>query len=428
MLLHFGKVPALIVSSADAAREVMKTHDLAFANRPESIVTKRLLYDGKDVSVAPYGEYWRQLKSVCVLQLLSNKKVQSFHHIREEETALLTNRIEQSSDPVNLSEMFVELTNNVVCRSAFGRKYSSEGQIGKRFILLLNEFLVLLSLISVGDFIPWLRWIDRVTGFDARAEKNVKALDDFLERVISERVEGGIYRENFVNVLLDINRDSNATGLSIDRDSIKAIILDVFAAITDTTATVLEWAMAELIRHPTVMGKLQTEVRGVMGTKQDMTERDIEKMHYLKAVIKETLRCHMPIPMLVPRTSRKDVKIMGYDIAAGTLVMVNAWAIGRDPALWDEPDRFQPERFLNSSIDFKGQDFELIPFGAGRRGCPGIAFAMSTNAFVLANLVNKFDWKLPQGTKVEDLDMTERPGVAIRRAVPLLVVASRCHG
>uniref|UniRef100_A0A1W7HBT6 Cytochrome P450 n=1 Tax=Scoparia dulcis TaxID=107240 RepID=A0A1W7HBT6_SCODU len=434
MLLQFGNVSTLIISSSDAAREIMKTHDLTFSNRPKSKVSERLLYNYKDVSVAPYGEYWRQLKSICVLQLLSNKRVQSFHAIREEETAMFINKIREASysrSPVNLSEMFTQITNNVVCRSALGRKYG-EGDDGKRFLFLLREFLEVLGTFSIGDFVPWLSWLNRVNGFDARVDKVVKEMDEFLEGVIRERLEispeqkdlQGKNAENFVDILLGIYRE-NSTGVSFDRDSIKAIILDVFSAGTDTTSTVIEWAMTELLRHPECMKKLQNEVRGIIKDKQDITERDIEKMHYLKAVIKETLRCHTPIPLLVPRVASKDVKIMGYDVSAGTMVITNAWAIGRDPLIWDEPEKFNPERFFNCSIDYKGLDFELIPFGAGRRSCPGIAFAIASNELVLANLVKEFDWELPDGGNGKDINMLELPGVTIRRLVPLAAIPIR---
>ncbi|KAL3642297.1 hypothetical protein CASFOL_013112 [Castilleja foliolosa] len=429
MLLHYGNMPTLIVSSSDGAREIMKTHDLTFADRTDIGVSRRLLYDCKDVSVSPYGEYWRQLKSICVLQLLSNKRVQSFGYIRKQETELLVKKIEKSSRlPVNLSEIFTGYANDVVCRSAFGRKYS-EGEKGKSFLGLLREFLELLGTISVGDFVPGLSWINRVNGFDARVDKVAKELDEFLEGVIKERMEifdqEGVDSEkgeNFVDILLDIYLN-NSSGVSFDRDSIKAIILDIFAAGTDTTSTVLEWAMAELLRHPKILKRLQNEVRSI--AKDDITENDLEKMHYLKAVIKETLRCHTPIPMLVPRKSRNDASVMGYDIPAGTMVMINAWAISRDPGIWVEPEKFNPDRFLNSSVDYKGLDFELIPFGAGRRGCPGIAFAMATNEFMLASLVRRFDWRLPD--EVKDLDMSERPGVAIHRDVNLVAIANVYH-
>ena len=198
----------------------------------------------------------------------------------------------------------------------------------------------------------------------------------------------------------------------------------MFAAGSDTTYTVLEWAMTELLRHPQVMRQLQNEVRGIAQGKLLITEDDLDKMQYLKAVIKETLRLHPPVPLLLPRESTRGAKIMGYDIEAGTQVITNAWAIGRDPLLWDEAEEFRPERFLNSSIDFTGKDFELIPFGAGRRGCPGTLFAAMAIEVALANLVHRFDWEVGGGGRREDLDMTECTGLTIHRKVPLLAVAT----
>ncbi|XP_059645441.1 cytochrome P450 736A117-like [Cornus florida] len=438
MLIHLGSAPALIASSPNTAREIIKTHDLVFLNRPKSKITERLFYDYKDVSVAPYGEFWRQVKSIFVLQLLSNRRVQSFHFVREEETALLMKKIEElssSSSALNLSEIFTLLTNDVICRAAFGRKYSG-GESGKKFMLLLKDFSWLLGSIDVGYFIPWLAWINHVTGSYAKLDRVAKELDEFLEQVVEERMNvlkrksngdervDDEDREDFLDILLRIHKD-NTAGLSIDRDCIKALILDTFAAGTDTTSTVLEWAMSELLRHPRVMNKVQNQVREILKGKPHVTADNLEEMLYLKAVIKETLRLHPPIPLHV-REASEDVRVMGYDIAAGTMVMINAWAIGRDPMSWVEPEEFQPERFLNSSIDFRGQDFELIPFGAGRRGCPGTSFAMATNEFVLANLLHKFNWTLPGGAKGEHLDMTECSGGTIRRRIPLLAVATPC--
>ena len=199
----------------------------------------------------------------------------------------------------------------------------------------------------------------------------------------------------------------------------------MFAAGTDTTYTVLEWAMTELLRHQTVMHKLQDEVRTVVGNRTHVSEEDLVNMNYLKAVIKETLRLHLPIPLLVPRKSMEDIKINGYDIAAGTQVIINAWAIARDPSSWDQPLEFKPERFMNNSIDYKGLDFEYIPFGAGRRGCPGVLFAVAVNEMVLANLVYQFDWKLSDGVEGKDLDMSETNGFGCHRKYPLLAVATK---
>lgn len=233
MLLYFGKEPVIIVQSADAATEIMKKHDLIFSDKPHSRTTRRLFYDLKDISVAPYGEYWRRLKSLCVLQLLSSKMVQSFNSIREEETALLMEEIKScclSCSPVNLSTLFELLTNNVVCRAAFGRKYGEE-EAGKKFLMLLREVLQLLgSSIGIGEFIPWLSWINRVNGFDTRVDKVAEEVDGFLELVVQEHLNGDQEsvrdegRETFVDILLNIYKDNN-TGIHIGRDSIKAIIL-----------------------------------------------------------------------------------------------------------------------------------------------------------------------------------------------------------
>ena len=197
----------------------------------------------------------------------------------------------------------------------------------------------------------------------------------------------------------------------------------MFVAGSDIT-TAMDWTMSEVLKHPTVMHKLQEEVRSVVGNRTQVTEDDLGQMNYLKAVIKESLRLHPSIPLMVPRKCMEDIKVKDYDIAVGTVVLVNAWAIARDPSPWDQPLLFKPERFLRSSIDFKGHDFELIPFGAGRRGCPAITFATIIVEGILANLVHQFDWSLPGGAAGEDLDMSETPGLAANRKYPLYAVAT----
>ncbi|KAG6404326.1 hypothetical protein SASPL_136572 [Salvia splendens] len=299
--------------------------------------------------------------------------------------------------------------------AAFGRRF-----VGGRFAVVLRELLRLMATVEIGEFVPWLSWISRVNGFDRRVEKVREEVDEFLEMVVEEHISRGLEsgcdgnknNENFVDILL---KDS-----SIDRDGIKAILLDMLAGGTDTTSSTLEWAMTELIRNPIVRMKLQTEVREIVKDRQVITDDDLGKMQYLKAVIKETLRLRAPVSLL-GRVTREDITVMGYDISANTLVLVNTWAIGRDPTSWEEPEMFHPERFLNSLLDFNGLDFKFAPFGHGRRGCPGIALAIASVEVVLANLMHKFEWKLPMGAKCEDLDVMEQPGVTLHRKNPLLV-------
>nr|XP_027118772.1 cytochrome P450 71A2-like [Coffea arabica] len=353
MLLHLGSKPVLIISSPDAAEEVMKTHDLIFANRPKAGFAGRLLYNFKDIAFASYGEYWRQVKCICVLQLLSHKRVQSFRSIREEEIALLLETIREScasSSVIRINKILATLTNNIVSRVATGK-----------------------------DYIPWLAWINNINGLEAKVKKVAKDFDEYLEKLLEEGVK---------------KQDKRGNKNGGDEKQQQNLVDDMFVGGTDTTSSLLEW------------------------------EDDLENLHYLKAVIKEALRLHPPVPLLLPRESSQAVKLMGYDIAAGTQVIINAWAIGRDPKLWEAAEEFRPERFLNSSLDIKGQNFEYIPFGSGRRSCPGSAFSMVTAELALANLMCNFDFQLVGGARPEDLDMTEAHGMVTPRKVPLLLVAS----
>ncbi|KAH6815974.1 hypothetical protein C2S53_017388 [Perilla frutescens var. hirtella] len=436
MLLHLGNVPFLVVSSADVAKEILKTHDQFFSNRPKSTAANGI-YDCKDIAFSPYGEYWREVKSICVNQLLSNRKVQSFRNVREEEVFLMTEKVREScreNSVINLSETFAALANDVICRVALGRKYS-DGKGGRKFKKVLEELGVLLGAFDVGEFVPWLFWIKYINGMTAKVRKIAQDLDEFLEFVVKEHIDAskrdesgegggggneGESQKDFVDVLLEIQRNEKG-GFVLDAISIKALILDMFAAGTDTTFTLVEWTLSELIRHKNIMVKLKTDLMNIAGCNSTITEEDLDKCQYLKAVIKETLRLHPPLPLLVPRESTQDVRLLSYDIAAGTRVAINAWAIGRDPILWQDPEKFLPERFLKSSVDFKGQ-FHFIPFGAGRRGCPGAAFALGTVELVLANLVLNFEFALPGGARGEDLDMIEGDGITIHRKFPLLVV------
>ncbi|KAL2490856.1 Cytochrome [Abeliophyllum distichum] len=435
MMLHLGSVPAVIVSSADAAREIMKTQDLIFSNRPKLSIPDKIVYGSKDIAFAPYGEHWRQVRSICVLHLLSNKRVQSFRYIREEETDLLIQKIRQSSSSstsvTNLSDLLVSLTNDTICRVALGRKYSDEAEGSTKFELMLKEIMELSGTFNAGDFIPWLKWMNKVNGLDARVDKVARLFDEFLSGVVEDhrnRMQGKTDRDDssndadLVDLLLEIQRE-NKSSFTLDDEAIKGVIFDMFGAGTDTTYTSLEWTMAEILKHPKIMNRLQNEVRQVVGSEIEVAEEDLEKMPYLKAVIKESLRLHPPIPMLVPRESTQDTKVMGYHIAAGTQVIINAWAIARDPMQWENPGEFNPERFFkNPSNDFRGFNFEYIPFGAGRRGCPGITFAMAVNEFALAKMMLNFDFALPIG--VNEWDMSEAVGSTVHKKDPLLVVAT----
>lgn len=436
LLLRLGRVPAVVVSSPAAAEEVMRARDLAFASRPRSAMADRLLY-GRDVAFAPYGEYWRQARRVCVVHLLSPLRILSFRGVREEEAAALVERVRGAAAggaAVDLCELLVAYANTVVSRAAFGddsaRGLYEEGNKERELRKVFNDFQELLGTAPLGELLPWLGWLDAVRGMEGKIRRTFKALDGVLEKVIGDHRrrrqagqqtgdDGGDHRD-FVDVLLDVSDTDDEAGMRLSTTEIKAIILDMFAAGTDTTSTAMEWAMAEVITHPDSMRKLQDELRAAVGgSGHVITEDHIDKLHYLKAVVKETLRLHPPIPLLVPREPQDDAEILGHHVPAGTRVVINAWAVGRDPAAWERAEEFVPERFLDGAVDYKGQDFQLIPFGAGRRGCPGVGFAAATVEMALASLMYHFDWE-PAGAS---LDMREVNGLAVHLKSGLPLVA-----
>lgn len=201
------------------------------------------------------------------------------------------------------------------------------------------------------------------------------------------------------------------------------IFQEMFIAGTDTTTSTLEWAMAELLHNPNTLNKVQSELRRTLGPNKKLDESDIENLPYLKAVIKETLRLHPPLPFLVPHMAMDSCKMLGYYIPKETQILVNVWAIGRDPKTWENPLEFKPERFLGPNmVDFKGHNFEFIPFGSGRRMCPAVPLASRVLPLALGSLLLSFDWVLADGLKPDDMDMTERMGITLRKAVPLKVI------
>ncbi|XP_061362144.1 cytochrome P450 71A1-like [Gastrolobium bilobum] len=428
MMLQLGQIPTLVVSSVDVAKEIFKTHDVAFSSKPQTTAGKIILYGCTDVAFAPYGDDWRQKRKICVLELLSLKRVRSFQSIREEEVAQLVDTVREACESkrssVNLSEMLIATSNNIVSRCVLGQKYdtpdgsSSFGELGRKMMEQLAAF-------SVGDFFPSLGWIDVLTGQISEFKATFRALDAFFDEVIAEhkrtkRDDGQSDNKDFVEILLQI-QEGGKYDFQLTHDNIKALLMDMFAGGSDTTSTLLEWTFAELMRNPKAMKKVQEEVRRVVGYKSKVDENDVNGMNYLKCVVKETLRLRPPAPLLIPRETLSDVKVKGFDIPSKTRVLVNAWAIQRDPEFWNRAEEFLPERFEEQpEVCFSGQDLQYIPFGSGRRGCPGISFGVSSAEYILANLLYWFDWKLPNiGVTTQEIDMSEIYGLTVCMKVPL---------
>ncbi|XP_057445181.1 cytochrome P450 71D11-like isoform X2 [Lotus japonicus] len=429
MHLQLGEIFTIVVSSPEYAREVMKTHDVIFASRPQILSAKIISYDSTTITFAPYGNYWRQLRKICTLELLTPKRVNSFQPIREEELNNLIKKVsseEGSDSAINLTKAVLSSVYAITSRAAFGKKCKDQ----EEFISLVKEVVIVAAGFSIGDLFPSAKWLQHVSGLRPKLERLHRQIDQILENIVNEHKEAKSRakegpdeeEEDLVDVLLKFQHGSSNQDICLTNDNIKAVILNIFGAGGETTATTIDWAMAEMARDPRVMKKAQVEVREVFNMKGRVDENCINELKYLKSVVKETLRLHPPAPLLLPRECGQACEIQGYHIPAKSKVIVNAWAIGRDPRYWSEPERFYPERFIDSSIDYKGGNFEYIPFGAGRRICPGTTFGLINVEVALASLLYHFDWNLPNGMKCEELDMTEQFGATIRRKDDLFLI------
>ncbi|XP_044494818.1 cytochrome P450 71D10-like [Mangifera indica] len=425
MHLQLGEVSTIVVSSPEIAREVMKTHDINFADRPLLVSAKLASYEYTNIGFSPYGNYWRQLRKIATIELLSARRVQSLRSISEEEVSNLINAIQANEGSViNLSDKIVRLTYGVTARAAFGERCKDE----EAFVSCVLEAVEAATGFSLVDFYPSVKAIHIISRSDLKLEKLHQRSDRILEKILNQHKEkartqmgerGG--KEDLVDVLLRVQREGDLE-FPLTDSNIKAVIWDIFSAGGETSTTALLWAMTELIRNPRAMKEAQAEVRRVFNGKGNVGDTEIQELKYLKSVVKETLRLHAPAPLLLPRECRESCEINGYKIPEKTRVIVNGWAICRDPRYWNEAETFYPERFLNSSIDFRGMDFEYIPFGAGRRICPGLTYALPNIELPLAQLLYHFDWKLPNEMNPEDLDVSEVFGITLGRKTDLMLI------
>nr|ACF74516.1 amorpha-4,11-diene monooxygenase [Artemisia annua] len=421
MHLQLGEVPTIVVSSPKWAKEILTTYDISFANRPETLTGEIVLYHNTDVVLAPYGEYWRQLRKICTSELLSVKKVKSFQSLREEECWNLVQEIKASGSgrPVNLSENVFKLIATILSRAAFGKGIKDQKELTE----IVKETLRQTGGFDVADIFPSKKFLHHLSGKRARLTSLRKKIDNLIDNLVAEHTVNTSSKTN--ETLLDVLlRLKDSAEFPLTSDNIKAIILDMFGAGTDTSSSTIEWAISELIKCPKAMEKVQAELRKALNGKEKIHEEDIQELSYLNMVIKETLRLHPPLPLVLPRECRQPVNLAGYNIPNKTKLIVNVFAINRDPEYWKDAEAFIPERFENSSATVMGAEYEYLPFGAGRRMCPGAALGLANVQLPLANILYHFNWKLPNGVSYDQIDMTESSGATMQRKTELLLVPS----
>ncbi|KAK4490688.1 hypothetical protein RD792_001382 [Penstemon davidsonii] len=435
--LRIGFRHTIVVSSPNIAREVLQVQDNIFSNRPASIAISYLTYDRADMAFAHYGPFWRQMRKLCVMKLFSRKRAESWDSVRDEVDDMIGTVAMNAGKAVNIGEVVFGLTKNIIYRAAFGSS-SHEGQ--DDFIKILQEFSKLFGAFNIADFIPCLGWVDP-QGLTRRLVTARALLDGFIDSILDDHIEkkNNLNGSDHVRVDTDMvdellvfyseeakvsENEDLQNSIKLTRDNIKAIIMDVMFGGTETVASAIEWAMTELMKSPEDLEKVQEELTRVVGLARKVEEPDFEKLTYLRCCLKEVLRLHPPIPVLLHETA-EDAVVSGYHIPAKSRVMINAWAIGRDKCAWEDAESFKPSRFLKEGVpDFKGSNFEFIPFGSGRRSCPGMQLGLYAMETAVAHLLHCFNWELPDGMKPSELDMGDVFGLTAPRATRLVAVPS----
>ncbi|KAK7380690.1 hypothetical protein VNO78_33205 [Psophocarpus tetragonolobus] len=423
--LWLGSRFVVVVSSYSAIQECFTKNDIIFANRPQFLTGKYIGYNNTTVVLASYGDHWRNLRRIMTLEVFSTHRINSFYEIRRDEIIRLIQKLAQDSPngfaKVELKSRFSEMTFNIVMRLVSGKRYYgadcdvSDVEEAKQFRKIIKELVTLGGANNPGDFLTLLRWFD-FDGLEKRLKRISTITDTFLQGLIEEH-RNGKHDANTMIAHLLIQQQSQPEYYT--DQIIKGLTLVMLLAGTDTSAVTLEWAMSNLLNHPETLKKAKKEIDTHIGQKSLVDESDIQNLPYLQSIIYETLRLHPAAPLLVPHLSSEDCTIGEYHIPRNTILLVNAWAIHRDPKSWSDPTHFKPERFENQDEANK-----LLPFGLGRRSCPGVNLAQRVISLTLALLIRCFEWKR---ISKEEIDMTEGKGLAVQKKFPLEAMCKVCQ-
>ncbi|XVF23989.1 hypothetical protein REPUB_Repub13aG0087700 [Reevesia pubescens] len=425
--LRLGSRLAVVVSSPSAVEECFTKNDINFANRPLFWASKYIGYNSTTVGLAPYGDHWRNLRRIFRHEILSPNCLKLSSAIRVDETMILLKKLYNVSShdfvKVKLKPMLSEFTFNMIMRMIAGKQFKIGNEVtekleGKRLQKLMEDLFQMGVSGNIGDFFPFLQWTD-FQGYKKNVIRLFKETDEFLQELIDElRRNKGDFEwdpNTMISHLLSL-QESQPEYYS--DEIIKGLMVDMLNASMDTIVAAVEWSMSNLLNNPNELAKTRAELDFVVGQDKLLDEIDLRKLTYLQNVVSETLRVNTIAPLLIPHMSSDHCTLGGYHIPKNTMLLINAWAIHRDPKLWDEPTSFKPERFGNGEINHEAT-YKLMPFGLGRRSCPGKDLAPRAVSLVLGSLIQCFEWKRV-GEK--EVDMTEGKGVTMPKAEPLVVL------
>ncbi|MCO5584501.1 hypothetical protein L7F22_038429 [Adiantum nelumboides] len=410
-LLRMGQRNLVVVSSPELAKEVLHTQGVEFGSRTRNVVFDIFTGKGQDMVFTVYGDHWRKMRRIMTVPFFTNKVVQQSRVHWEEEINYaiedLKTKPGAATTGVVVRQRLQMLMYNNMYRMMFNRRFEREDDPLFVELKRLNGERSRLAQsfeYNYGDFIPILR-------------PCLRKYLELCQKVKDERLR--LFNKYFIEEhkkLISVKPPSNDEKCAIDHmldaqkngeiteDNVLYIVENINVAAIETTLWSIEWGLAELVNHPNIQSKIRDELNTVLGTGVPITEPDVSQLPYLHAVVKETMRLHMAIPLLVPHMNLHQAKLGGYDIPAESKILVNAWYLANNPECWEKPEVFNPERFLGADkIEANGNDFRFLPFGVGRRSCPGIILAIPIVSLVLGRLVQSFELLPPPGQSKVDV-------------------------
>ncbi|XP_019195211.1 PREDICTED: geraniol 8-hydroxylase-like isoform X2 [Ipomoea nil] len=427
MNLKLGMLNTVVISSSAMAQQALQKQDLAFSTHrsiPNALLANN--HSQFSVTLLPVASKWRALRKIMNSNIFSGNRLNTNQQLRAkkiQELIIYCQKSSQVGEAVDIGRAIFRTTLNLLSNTIFSKDLTDPySDSGKEFKDLVWNMMVEAGKPNLVDYFPFLEKFDpqgirrRLTGHFTKA---LDLFQDLIDERLEERKVKGNKNDDALDSLLNVSQERPE---EIDRTHIQHMLLDLFAAGTDTSSNTVEWAMTELLNNPEAMAKAQAELADVIGKGKLLDEADVTGLSYLQCIVKETFRLHPPAPLLLPRRVEQDVVLCGYTIPKDSKILINVWAMGRDPSIWKNPLMFNPERFSNSEIDVRGRDFELIPFGAGRRICPAMPMALRMVPVMLGSLLNSFRWKIEGDIAPKDLNMEEKFGITLAKAHPLRAI------
>ncbi|CAO2824458.1 unnamed protein product [Amaranthus hypochondriacus] len=416
MSLKFGMVTTIVISSPEIAKEMFLKHDLEFSGRRLIDATRATNHNKFSIASLPVCPRWRKLKKIATIQLFTTQRLDASQHIRARKVSDLMEFVTQcyqNGVRVDIGKAAFTTSLNLLSNTFFSKDMASHDSLNSQeFKDLMWHIMEEVGRPNVSDFIPILRCFD-LQGVYKRNSVYFNKMLDMFEEIINERLKTpNDPKDDVLTTLLKLVEDNE-----LSLQEVKHLLVDMFAAGTDTSSSTFEWVMTELLRNPKKMKIAQIEIDQAFEKDKIIQESELSKLPYIQAIVKETLRLHAPGPFLLPHMNENDVELCGYFVPKNAQVWVNVWSIGRDPTIWSNPLMFMPERFIEKEVDLKGHDFKYIPFGAGRRICPGMTLAYRMEHLMLATLLQSFNWTYHDN---EEIDMEEKFGITLHKALPLL--------